>query len=442
MCESTKVIKIDSLLKSVIDKLNKRICDELFINLYKVGEKSFSRDRFFTFKVLVCFLMTNLQKGLQREIALFQDAITINGGRIPEVDKSAFCKARNKLKPEAFSALSNIVTDEFYESDQVLKWNGLRVFGGDGSTVELPNSTQIKDKYGIFKHRKDGKPICMGRVLMVYDTLNHLTIHGSIASIEESETSMLWKCLPDLKVGKDDILVFDRLYASHLLFFYLQKLGVQFCFRMKKDWWKMVETFYGSGQISSVVALDLPKKDYARAAELGIIQTTLRCRLTRIELDGGETEILLSTLIDEDAFSVADTKELYGLRWPIEDAYKTFKHKVCVENFSGKSDRAVLQDFYVKIFIMNLTAVAIRPINEALKKQSVKVKHVHQVNLIEAIASMKRAVVSFFVTKNIGQAIKRIYRKLSKTTEPIRPGRSFKRNHQPKQKHYMNQKAV
>ena len=91
---------------------------------------------------------------------------------------------------------------------------------------------------------------------------------------------------------------------------------------------------------------------------------------------------------------------------------------------------------------MNLTAVAIRPINEALKKQSVKVKYVHQVNVIEAIATMKKAVVSFFVTKKIAKAIKRIYRKLSKSTEPIRPERKFERNHQPKQKYYMNQKPV
>jgi hypothetical protein len=115
---------------------------------------------------------------------------------------------------------------------------------------------------------------------------------------------------------------------------------------------------------------------------------------------------------------------------------------VCIENFSGKSYKAVLQDFYVKIFIMNLTAVAVRPINEALKKESVKVKHSHQVNIIEAIATMKKAVVSFFVTGKIAEAIKRVVRRLSNNTEPIRPGRKFKRKHQPKRKHYMTYKPV
>lgn len=115
---------------------------------------------------------------------------------------------------------------------------------------------------------------------------------------------------------------------------------------------------------------------------------------------------------------------------------------MCIENFSGKSYKAVLQDFYVKIFIMNLTAAAVRPINEALKKQSAKVKYVHHVYIIEAISTMKKAVVSFFVTGKIAQAIKRVVRRLSDITEPIRPSRKFKRNHQPKRKHYMTYKPV
>ena len=387
-------------------------------------------------------MMTNLQKGLQREIAAFSEAIQSEGGSMPEVSKSAFCAARKKLKPTAFVELSKIIHREFYASGEALQWKGYNLFGIDGSSAELPNSTEIQNEYGVFTRRNDGKATCMARTLMVYDTLNHITLHGAIDKIEESETSMLWKALPGLDIKEDDLFIFDRYYASHLLFFYLQKRGAQFCFRMKKDWWKAVETFYNSGKDSEVVTLNLPGKNKEEATNLGITATTMQVRLVRVELEGGETEILLTSLTDPKAFTVADLKELYGYRWPIEESYKTFKHKVCIENFSGKSCKAVLQDFYVKIFIMNLTAVAVRPINEALKKQSVKVKYVHQVNFIEAIATMKKAVVSFFVTKKIPEALKRVARRLSSITEPIRPGRKFKRNHQQKRKYYMCYKPV
>jgi hypothetical protein len=386
--------------------------------------------------------MTNLQKGIQREISLFKDAIELDGGSIPEVSKAAFCKARKKLKPTVFSALSDIVVQEFYKCNVAHNWHGFRIIGVDGSAVELPNSMEIKEKYGVWNTRADGKDICIARMLTLYDTINHITLNGSLENVSQSEGAMLWKCLPDMQLKENDLLVFDRNYASYLLFFYLQKRGVQFCFRMKNKWWKVAESFYNSGKQSDIITLELPARDKAEAAKWEITQTKLRCRLTRIELDGGETEILLTSLVDEQMFSVADTKELYGLRWPIENSYKTFKHKVCIENFSGKSQQAILQDFYVKIFIMNLTAVAVRPINEALKKKPVKVKHTHQVNFIEAIATMKKAVVSFFVTNHIGKAIRKIYDRLSKITEPVRPGRKFKRNHRKKRKHYMNYKPV
>ncbi|HEY0040185.1 MAG TPA: IS4 family transposase [Flavisolibacter sp.] len=432
----------NALLSEIIEKLNITIEDETFISQHKDSSTSFTRDRVFTFKVLLSFLMTNLQKGLQREIALFVEAIESEGGSIPEVSKAAFCKARKKLKPSAFSELSKVTCKTFYGSNDVQLWNGYRLLGVDGSTVELPNSKEIQDKFGVFKYRQDGKAVCMGRTLMMYDTLNHMTLDGSLDTIEESETSMLWKALPDAELKENDLLIFDRYYASHLLFFYLQKRGVQFCFRMKKNWWKVVETFYNSGKESTVVNLQLPAKDKAEAERLGITKKKLKVRLVRIELESGETEILLTSLINEEIFTPSHLKEVYGFRWPIEESYKTFKHKVCIENFSGKSYKAVLQDFYVKIFIMNLTAAAVRPINEALKKQSVKVRYVHQVNIIEAIATMKKAVVSFFVTGKIAQAIKRVVKRLSDITEPIRPGRKFKRNHQPKRKHHMNYKPV
>lgn len=416
--------------------------DQEFVGEHKQGKESFTRNRFFTFKMLIVFLMTNLQKSMQRELSLFKDAIELDGGSIPEVSKAAFSKARSKLKHTAFVALSDTVVREFYKIAPVPLWRGYRVIGIDGSTVVLPNSKDIISQYGVHSYRNDGKAICMGRTLMAYDTVNHMTIAGSLGKIEESEIEMLWKMLPQLDLKTNDLLVFDRYFASHLLFFYLQQRDVQFCFRMKNNWWKVIEHFYNSGDESKVVTLVLPDKDKIKAIELGISSNTLKCRLTRVELEGGETEILLSSLVNEQTISATDTKELYGLRWNIEEAYKTFKHKVCIENFSGLSAESVLQDFYVKIFIMNLTAVAIRPINDALKKPVVKVKHTHQVNIIEAIATMKRAVVSFFLTKLIAKALKRLYQRLLKTTEPVRTGRKYKRNHQPKRKYYKNYKPV
>lgn len=432
-----------TLLEQIIGKVNATIEDEEFTKAHKTTGKAFTRKRVFSFKVLLCFLMTNLQKSLQREIALFSEAILSEGGSVPEVHKSAFCKARKKLQPSAFVQLSEVVTEQFYQSAAAHYWKGFRLLGVDGSTVELPNSKDIQAHYGVFQYRADGKATCLGRSLLVYDTLNQMTLYGTLDKVEVSEPALLLEALPKMALTKNDLLIFDRLYASRLLFLYLQSRGVQFCFRMKNQWWKVVESFYNSAKTGEIITVELPAKDKAKAAALGIRATAMECRLVRIELAGGETEILLTSLSDENRYSVEDLKQCYNWRWPVEEAYKTFKHKVCIENFTGKSCAAVLQDFHVKLFIMNLTAAAVQPINKALEKKAVKVKHPRKVNVSEALFSLKKAVVSFFVTGQMAKAVKTFCSRLAKITEPIRPGRKYKRYKPPhKRKYPMNYKPV
>jgi len=204
--------------------------------------------------------MTNLQKALQREILLFKEAIEADGGSIPEVSNAAFCKARKKLKPEVFTALSDIVIENFYKSSQSKKWQCYRVIAIDGSTIELPSTSEVKAHYGVLSHRDDGKSVCMGKMLMVYDTLNHITLHGQMGIFNQGEQTMFWKCLPELKLDNKDILVFDRAYASHLLLFYLQKRGVQFCFRMRSNWTE-VRRFERSGKKNGIVTFILPQEN-------------------------------------------------------------------------------------------------------------------------------------------------------------------------------------
>jgi Transposase DDE domain len=441
--EKGEVSEASNLLEQIIGKVNAIIEDEDFITEHKATAQSFTRKRVFSFKVLLCFLMTSLQKGLQREIALFSEAILTEGGSIPEVHKSAFCKARKKLRHSAFIQLSEAVQTQFYQSGGARTWKGFRLLGVDGSMVELPNSDEIQQHYGVFQYRSDGKATCMGRTLMVYDPINHLTLYGALDKVEVSEPALLLQALYQVELKENDLLIFDRLYASRLLFLYLRSKGVQFCFRMKNNWWKVVESFYNSGKTSEVIQVELPPKDKAKAAALGISATAMECRLVRIELQGGETEILLTSLTDEKSYCAQDLKECYGWRWPVEEAYKLFKHKVCIENFTGKSCTAVLQDFHVKLFIMNLTAAAVQPINKALEKKTVKVKYPRKVNVREALFSLKKAVVSFFVTGQITKAVKKFCSRIAKITEPIRQGRKYKRYQQPhKRKYPMNYKPV
>lgn len=430
-----------------LDITLKHIENEHFKCEHKGDKASFTRDRVFTIKNLIIFFLTQLQRSIQRELLDFIEALRENRADLSGVSAAAFSKARKKLKYTAFVELNDVyVTNHYRLSENVLIWKDYRLFAVDGSTAEVPNSKEMINLWGTFKQRADGKKICMSRIVQVFDVLNKLTIKGDIDSINTSESELFWKMLPQLANYPQlethrDLYIFDRLYASHDLIFYLDAINKDFCFRMKKNWWKVTEAFYNSGSQSQIVTLTLPTKNNLRANELGIIHRSIDVRLVRIELESGETEILLTSLLDEQNVTLEDLKELYGLRWPVETTYRHLKHKVKLENFSGKSENGIKQDYFVKIMILNIAVSVANPIDDLLRQQPKKV-FTHQVNLTNAIGIIKKGVVDWFMRGKIRESLSTIIQFLLKTTEPIRKDRKFPRPKIPKTKYHRNYAQV
>ena len=92
--------------------------------------------------------------------------------------------------------------------------------------------------------------------------------------------------------------------------------------------------------------------------------SAILCRLIKVELENGETEILCNSLTDTEKYSNKDFKELFHYRWNEEEAYKLLKSRVEEGNFSGKTARAVRQDFFANVFLITLCAAYAHPIEE------------------------------------------------------------------------------
>jgi hypothetical protein len=59
-------------------------------------------------------------------------------------------KARKKITPEAYQLLSCHLVQDFYADDDVLLWRGQwRVLATDGSTVQLPSSSECIAAFGV-----------------------------------------------------------------------------------------------------------------------------------------------------------------------------------------------------------------------------------------------------------------------------------------------------
>ena len=194
-----------------------------------------------------------------------------------------------------------------------------------------------------------------------YDVLNLLAIDSQIAFYASSERDLLYKHLEYAK--EDDLILLDRGYPSMALFFLLLAKKIHFCVRMKDNWWLAVDKFDKSGLNEQIATFKLPKKDRKLLKDFPAwYDKEIKCRLIKVELPNGESEMLCTSLTDMEKYVYDDFVELYHYRWNEEEAFKLLKCRIEVENFSGKTATAVKQDFYAKMFLLTLCAAYAHPI--------------------------------------------------------------------------------
>ncbi len=277
---------------------------------------------------------------------------------------------------------------------------------------------------------------------MLYDPLNLLTLDARLAPYSSSERDLLNQHLAHVKEG--DLLLLDRGYPSIALLFLLTAKRIQFCVRMKEDWWLSVKAFKESGEQEEIVEFALPAKDKKLLKDYpDFIDDTVGCRLVRVELPNGEVEILCTSLLDP-SFTRNDIEELYHLRWKEEEGYKLLKSRIEVENFSGKTSIAVKQDFYAKIYMTSLCASLAFPIEEKVKKEytELKNKHLQKINRTSAFAMLQNVSIGMLLGKSVRLAIEAYDTIIYKTRELVRPCRQIERKKRLKKLHYMNYKRL
>jgi Transposase DDE domain len=432
-------------------KYRKKLTDNLSLELdsgsFKTGCKNYvnvtSRDRKLTFKNLI-FIILNFKTAIQRELDSFFKSVSNQDFNIREVTKGAFSQARLKLNPWAFQRLNQIAVDSFYEDAQYRKWHGFRLLAVDGTHIVLPNHQSIVEEFGshlLGPNLTVTKSMALGSLL--YDVLNTITIDGQIDRYDASERDLLVKHLGKTKKG--DLLLLDRGYGSFWLFFLLQAKEIHFCVRLKNDW-NIVKEFKESNEQDQVISLKLPKKDFDKLAEYPEYQQKeIQCRLVKVTLETGEIEVLCTSLIDEKVYKLDEFKELYHYRWNEEEAYKLFKCRIELENFSGKTALAIKQDFHAKIFLMTLCATYAHPIEEKViqeYKDDESRKFSQKINRTNAIGMTQSILIAVFIKKQFRKAIKAFDDIVSKTREIIRPNRSLPRKHKPKKPYSMNYKRL
>ena len=253
------------------------------------------------------------------------------------------------------------------------------------------------------------------------------------------------KHIPFIKKG--DLVLFDRYYASYELMFKLIGKGANFVFRMKDNWWKIVEQFMKSGKNERIVIVKMPEKLKKSFGKRSGIPSEIRIRLIKRKNRKGKTEVFATSLLNTQSYSRTAITNLYKQRWGIEEAYKLIKSRLEVADFSGLTSWAILQDFFAKTMLITLVNALVSDIEPRCKRKILSKKSTKRrqpiINRTYAISQLKNIIrKTAYSLKDLFNYLKEFIDRISRQLEYSRKGQSVTRKFKPLIKHAMAYKAI
>ena len=136
--------------------------------------------------------------------------------------------------------------------------------------------------------------------------------------------------------------------------------------------------------------------------------------------------VLVTSLLDVNAYPAAEFGALYHSRWRIEEAFKRIKHRLALEHLSGLSWLAAQQDFGAKILCDNINALAVHAADECL---DANVRARYFINRGDAFSRIKRTLGRWLLQgREALDNTASVFNELIKNLVQIKPGRAYPRN--------------
>jgi len=378
-------------------------------------EKAFSRTSVLSFPRLIACLLGGYVSKVQSELDVFFANLANRAELMREVSAQAFAKARMQVSAAAFPLLNDrflgLVDDHF----GFPLWHGLRVVAGDATVLRLT----------LLGKTRDGKPL----VRQVVDAIGfalylpgiEMTLAAKLYSPHVGERQMLFEHLDELR--HNDILVLDRGYPAYWLFATLLQRQRHFCMRADSLNFSAIQAFRRSGLAEQIVTLPAPCKQ--ETLDYEIVAAPSEVRLIR-QLFGHKVRVLVTSLLDVNAYPAAEFGALYHSRWRIEEAFKRIKHRLALEHLSGLSWLAAQQDFGAKILCDNINALAVHAADECL---DANVRARYFINRGDAFSRIKRTLGRWLLQgREALDNTASVFNELIKNLVQIKPGRAYPRN--------------
>lgn len=233
---------------------------------------------------------------------------------------SAVTQARYRLGSEPMEQLFLRVAEAWATPDDDDRYRGLSVFAADGTCARVQDSDANLAHFGKPGGRGGagdaGYPQL--RLAALFNVRSRMLVDASFGpydSFEQTLAEGLWARVPD-----DSLIILDKGFTSYALFCQLAGAGVNrhVLIRMRKN--ARVQPLKVLDDGTLLATLERPR--HLRRADLPPMLTV---RVLDYQYDGGESQRLMTTLLDPDDYPADEVIEMYHERWEAEIAFDELK---------------------------------------------------------------------------------------------------------------------
>ena len=428
------MLQQNSFERQIVEHLR----DELYAHSvrmeYRVDPADFTRTRVLTLPNVAVLILRGHKVSQQNALnKVFRELDQLEN--LPTA--SAYCQARQKLRPELFAHLNTLVVEDFYRLCQaeglVQRWHDRRLLGADGTTLNLPETPSLRQAFSI--HRNQHEEFVQATAVVLHDLLNDIGLKASLGPVSGEKRPLLEQLWESTAQG--DVLVLDRNFGDYSIVAWAAKTKRDVILRCRRDSFAVVEKFWESDKTEELVSLTVSSsaktQRFVREHDL---PKSVPVRLLKFTLPSGETEVLLTTLCDQQEYLRDEFYTVYGWRWNDETYYDRIKNIFEVERFSGLNERVIRQDFFGVLFLSTLESVLTKTTQRALTEQDQTKGNKTQAKVNRAVSyvAMVDEAVGLLLDAAVHteDVLARLHLLFSKNATRHREGRKYDR---PKLKH-------
>jgi hypothetical protein len=346
---------------------------------------------------LVLGLALYREWSISRVVAHLHLALPGETGR--GVVPSATVKARARLGEEPMKWLFERCGRKWaHESADRYRYRGLAVYGVDGTTVRVPDSSENRQHFGgqsSGDRGESGYP--QARVVTLMALRSHLLAAARFAPYSVGETTLAAELWPE--VPEDSLCIVDREFlAAGCLLAIEQGRNRHWMTRVKKlTRWRTVKRLGRGDELVELEFSEQTRRLHPEMAERWLV------RAVRYERKGFQPQTLLTSLTDARLFPARELVALYHERWELELGFDEVKTVLLEreEALRSKTPRGVAQELWSLGLLYNLVRLEMEQIAAEARLPPTRVSFIASLHFIRSFWLIAEAMAPGRIPKKL-----------------------------------------